>query len=474
MFRIPVRLFRVFRIENTDAKQLFTYFVATLSRLQRINLMTHETILDQVVQHEQCCCCGLCAAVCPTQRLAVRETEFGEFFPAGECTESCGMCLKVCPVETAQQRAGDCVADHYQTFVGGVSQDSERLKAPSGGFATAMLCRLLEENKIDAAIVAAPTTERPWFERRIATTTEEILQSRGSVYHVLKNDDVLREVLNGPDRRYAIVALPCMAKAIRLAQETIPKLKQRIRYIFGLTCGGCNTLHVPDLLTVMLGNRQAELRYRSKQNSKTARDFSVALFDHPQRRAVRMLGAFGFLWINHVGQLTSCLYCNDVFAEYADATFMDAWLPEYIPDARGTSLAISRSAELTEMFEAMFRDGTLQGGTIEPERVRESQESLIEERQRHHRIFSALASARAADASPPVNADDLQWGKRYLAFHNDMRKLFRYYSHRLARRPNWYSRFYIIRIFWLTFLSLLRHRLLKKTMQSLHFLKKKG
>jgi coenzyme F420-reducing hydrogenase beta subunit len=365
----------------------------------------------------------------------------------------------------------------HQTFVGGVSRDSERLKAPSGGLATALLCRLLEENKIDAAIVAAPTTERPWFERRIATTAEEILHSRGSVYHVLKNDDVLREILTDPERRYAVVALPCMAKAIRLAQATIPKLKQRIRYVFSLTCGGCNTLHIPDLLTVMLGNRQAGIRYRSKRNSKNAQDFSVALPDHPERASVRMLGLFGFLWINHVGRLTSCLHCNDVFAEWADATFMDAWLSEYIPDVRGTSLAISRCTELSEMLEAMFHDGTLQGGTIAPERVRESQASLIEERQRHHRIFSALANVPSpfggGGTTFVLTEAELRWGKRYLAFHHDMRKLLRYYSYRLARRPNWYSRFYIIRLFWLLFLSLLRHRLLKKTMQSLHLLKKK-
>jgi coenzyme F420-reducing hydrogenase beta subunit len=94
--------------------------------------------------------------------------------------------LSVCPFvrrQTAdgrqQQNTGGYAADSsavgrlpsaVSSSVGGVSQDSERLQAPSGGFATALLCRLLEENKIDAAIVATPTTERPWFERRIATT----------------------------------------------------------------------------------------------------------------------------------------------------------------------------------------------------------------------------------------------------------------------------------------------------------------
>jgi len=242
----------------------------------------------------------------------------------------------------------------------------------------------------------------------------------------------------------------------------------------------------------MLGSQHAEIRYRSKRNSKSARDFSVTLPNDPNSAAVRMLGLFGFLWINHVGRLTCCLYCNDLFADSADAAFMDAWLPEYIPDVRGTSLVISRNAELSAMFETMFRDGTLQGGTIPPERICESQEAMIEERRLYSRIFTNILSHERGTASPAASeklfwrqretivsrtrsctVEEVRWARRYLAFHSDMRKLLRYYSHRLARKPNWYSRFYVIRLFWLTFLSLVRHRLLKKTLQSLHFLKKR-
>ena len=39
----------------------------------------------------------------------------------------------------------------------------------------------------------------------------------------------------------------------------------------------------------------------------------------------------------------ACNYCDDVFAECADVTCMDAWLPEYSKDSRGTSLMLVRS-----------------------------------------------------------------------------------------------------------------------------------
>ena|GEM_PF-2136459 len=460
-----------------------------------------NAILKQVVSSGRCCCCGLCAAVCPQRRLTVQESDFGEYFPynldAGSldsnnhCSNTCNLCVRVCPMtrsnniavagilsEDNNERATDTYQPDRQAYAGAayagaVAVESERLKAPSGGFATALLCRLHEEGKINAAVVASPTKDRPWFERRIATTTDEILQSRGSVYHVLKNDSVLREILDGPERLYAVVALPCMAKAIRHAQAVFPKLQRRIKYIFGLTCGGCNTLHVPDLLTVMLGDRHSGLCYRSKANSKNASDYSITLFDVSQRAAIKMLGPYGFLWGNRIGRMICCFYCNDVLADDADATFMDAWLPEYIPDVRGTSLALVRNGELTGIFEAMFNDGTFQGSAISPGRVHESQASLVAERKRCSRIFHALAAgSSASDGKASASLQDLRWGRRVLAFHRDMRELFRYYSHCLARKPNWYSRFYIIRLFWLIFLSLVWYRLLGKSLRMLRYLRK--
>ena len=40
-----------------------------------------------------------------------------------------------------------------------------------------------------------------------------------------------------------------------------------------------------------------------------------------------------------------------MFGELADVTFMDAWLPEYIKEYRGTSLIISRIPLVKELLE---------------------------------------------------------------------------------------------------------------------------
>ncbi|MDR3110814.1 MAG: Coenzyme F420 hydrogenase/dehydrogenase, beta subunit C-terminal domain [Planctomycetaceae bacterium] len=464
------------------------------------SVTAHETVIEKIVQNDYCCCCGLCSACCPKQRLSVNESEYGEFYPTAAteilCSDKCRICLNVCPFSPdtaddestlAKKRFGNNAAfSHdealgyvHRTFVGAVADDTERRAAPSGGITTALLCRLLRENRIDAAVIARPTDNREWFHRHIATTPEEIRNSRGSVYHVLQNDGFLREILDGENRRYAVVATPCAAKAIRLAQQMFPKLAERIRFVFGLTCGGCNTLHVPDLLGVMLGNNNAGLRYRSKEQAKNALDFAVSTRRESSPR-IRLLGLFGFLWINRIGRLTSCLYCNDVFAETADATFMDAWLEKYIPEPRGTNLVISRNVELTETLEAMFRDGELVGSPIAPDEVRRSQEELFQERRTQSRIFATLAAETNTNSPkcrrnlpvPSCTATEKSWGRRFLACHRATRRYLHYYSHRLARSPNFYSRFYVGRLYWKIFFALFRYRLLGKTFRSLHFMKK--
>lgn len=51
----------------------------------------------------------------------------------------------------------------------------------------------------------------------------------------------------------------------------------------------------------------------------------------------------GIAWNNRWVTPNACNFCDDVFAELADVCVMDAWLPEYSRDSRGTNLLISRT-----------------------------------------------------------------------------------------------------------------------------------
>jgi coenzyme F420-reducing hydrogenase beta subunit len=453
-------------------------------------------ILDTVVRHGYCCNCGLCAAVCPRRQLQMAETTFGEYHPeaTGQCAEKCRLCLEVCPFSNepaddedslGRERFGvDAACAHWasmgwvrDTFVGGVADESARLESPSGGLTTAVLGQLLKLGKIDAVIVLQPTDERPWHRSTVAEDQSQVLASRGSVYNVAPFDKTISAVLAGPERSYAIVALPCEAKAIRLAQKRLPVLRRRIRYVLGLTCGGYRSLLFADLVTALMGRRRGVLRYRSKRYARTGRDYRAELTTGDSVRSVRMQGLFGYLWINEVGGLCSCLFCDDVFAELADATFMDAWLPEYAADRRGTNLVISRSQELSELLTTMFDAGQCEGGRIAPERIQQSQAGLVN-RRRNLLTARCQVAAETGLYVPRKRrtiglsaSGDAEWleARRELAYFQAARDELHRFSQRIARKPAWLARWWAWRLCWKILWIATRHGFLPRMLGGAKF-----
>lgn len=462
-----------------------------------------NNVVEKVLPFDYCCGCGVCSAVCPHGCLEMKLGENGEYRPVSQdsskCT-SCGLCLQVCPYsgevpeneETlglqlfpeGKKEHSDNLGQWDETFCGATNDEEHRLKAPSGGLATSLLCALLDSHKIDGAIVAKPSLESPWFQPTIAYTPEEIRQTTGSVYHVMTFGPVLREILQGPEKRYAIVALPCVVKALRLAQKKLPRLKDRLPYIFSLTCGGCNCLHVADLLCVMLRSRKLGLKYRSKTNSTKSPDFRVTTFSQQDERQVRMLGLFGFLWINHVGQLKTCGMCDDLFGMLADATFMDAWLEDYFLEPRGTNLLITRNPEITELLKSEIARGAVSADTISPELVLKSQEVAMNERaylsslrydyeKTHRPDGSIMPCKRDLITRRMLTKEEKKEAVRRLRFHEQTRKYLAKMSRYHSNPDHFYPRIYVYRVFWKVLCSLIRNGLLEKTLHSLKFAKDK-
>jgi coenzyme F420 hydrogenase subunit beta len=460
-------------------------------------------ILDTVVGQDYCCNCGTCAGVCPRRQLQMKETELGEYHPqgTGRCAESCRLCLEVCPFSNEHGEdegslgkelfGADAACAHHtsmgwvrDTFVGGLADCARRLEAPSGGLVTAVLCQLLKLKRIDAAIVLQPLNERPWFQSVIAQSEAEVLGSRGSVYHAAPFDKVISEILAGPERSYAVVALPCAAKALRLAQKRLPALRRRISHVLGLTCGSYRSLLFADVLTALMGRSRGVLRYRSKRYSRTGRDYRAELQTDQSVRSVRMLGLFGYLWINEVGMLRSCLFCEDVFAETADATFMDAWLPEYNADRRGTNLVISRNEEISRILSGLFASGQCEGGHIAAERVEQSQIGLLG-RRRGLMAARCKVAAETQDyvpkkrlaVCPPYSEEiDLPLARRELAFFQAVRRQLPRFRKRIAQKPAWLARLYAWLLCWKVMLIATRYGFFAKTLRAtkLFLVKKKS
>ncbi|MBT0733035.1 Coenzyme F420 hydrogenase/dehydrogenase, beta subunit C-terminal domain [Methanoculleus bourgensis] len=352
-----------------------------------------------VVSTNLCIGCGLCAALCPQDILAMQWNQYGEYNPVevSPCTTECGLCLKVCPFAGSGENE-DTIGERLYGAVPGIQHRSEigyylasyvgyserhRPTSASGGMATWLLEALLAEGIVDHVICVAPTSDpERLFAFQVFDTPEDMRTGAGSAYYPVELSGVIRRVLEVPGR-YAVTGLPCFLKAIRLAQQRNKKLRERIVVTVGLTCGQLKSRHFTDYVAALAGvqGEVTAVRYRGKSPDQPASNYHY-VFTAADGEEQRIFWNEGIseAWTNRWFTPRACSYCDDVFAECADVTCMDAWLPEYSQDSRGTSLVLVRSPAVREVLERG------QGISLDPipvERVIQSQAGVVAIKRQH-------------------------------------------------------------------------------------------
>lgn len=333
-------------------------------------------VIDLIVKNDYCIGCGVCAGICPYNNLHMDWSPKGELIPHINdlCNEKCSICLDACPFNNHEINQDDIASSlfskiqdmKHNTYTGyylncyaGFQKDTEkRLKSASGGLATSFLSSLIEKNVVDrVAAVGIFENNGRMFDFKILSNFEDIYKCAGSAYYPVEISRVLKEIIKEKEElNYAIIALPCVTYALRLAMEKIPKLKKKIKTIASLTCGQLQNCFCTELLALESGinvNELSIMNFRQKSEKNSAIDYMQVAFDKN--------GNIGtphsnqelpfHLWHYQYFKQNACNFCDDIFGEVADVTFMDAWLPEYIQDYRGTSLIIARTPLTLELLE---------------------------------------------------------------------------------------------------------------------------
>ena len=223
----------------------------------------------------------------------------------------------------------------------------------------------------------------PLFKFSVIKNAGELTRARSSAYYPLTLEAVLKE-MSRREGRYAISALPCFAKALRLAASKNPRLKSRISFIIGLVCGqgkGAGFTHKLADLAFKERKQLAAVNYRYKIAGKSAMSFCFKFRATDGSEAIddRSSSAFAY-WSSRAFTPLACNACTDVFAKCADVVLMDAWLQSEMSEWRGTSLVITRAAQIDALFsqptkqarEAIFCE------RISVAEVQRSQKSQVE------------------------------------------------------------------------------------------------
>ena len=410
-------------------------------------------IFAEVVDPGYCCGCGVCAGICPETCLQMRFNRYGEYTPvmAGDC-RSCGICEKVCPFLNGNTNedaiASECFSEineimhrpetgyYLNSYVGYTSNPKMRWNGASGGMLTRTLCKLLELDIVDHVITVSsnPDPEK-LFHFVVVSTPDDVRKCAKSAYYPVEISEALRYVLQNKGR-YAVVGLPCVCKAIRLAQKKSRKLCDRISIVLGLVCGKQQSKYYAQQICRMAGMTEPPVSvcFRNKREGNPATNPIFSAFSNDDTKSeiqgadgVSKLWADGVskLWADGCYTLKSCYYCDDVFAECADASFMDAWLPEYLHDSKGTSLVLTRKPEI------VLQEDTLH--TISIDQIISSQQgALFAKRKSLNAILllNRLFSKKTLKKRPFLNSR-FQWSRKVILHVNQyiVSRLVRFHMH---------------------------------------------
>jgi coenzyme F420-reducing hydrogenase beta subunit len=242
-----------------------------------------------------------------------------------------------------------------------------------------------------------------------------------SAYYPAEISAALRTIYEEKDdRRYLIVGLPCVLHSVQQAMARLPRLRRRICFTFALVCGQLPNRFHTEFLAKAAGappESPSAVSYRSKANSTRASNFAFVAerSDQAPTRPVWWVGGARRLWMSSYFKHNACNFCDDVFGEVADASFMDAWLPRYMGDPKGHSLVVIRSPEILATYEAMNRDGLVAIEQVPANDVSASQASVVEKKKRL--IGGHLHAARQSGRwAPPrrVASSSETWGRHWV------------------------------------------------------------
>ncbi|WP_239525071.1 Coenzyme F420 hydrogenase/dehydrogenase, beta subunit C-terminal domain [Methanosarcina mazei] len=368
-------------------------------------------MINEIVKNDLCIGCGTCAGICPQKILKIQDNKYGEYIPSEiqECNSGCGLCLEVCPFSNRENETeigtkiyGNIEGVNYLPETGyyldsyvGYSNEFRQSSA-SGGMATWLLTKLLKEGIVDYII--GPTSQKnpeKLFSFEILSDENSVKMASGSVYYPVEMSEVIQRIQEVPGR-YAITGLPCFIKALRLAAQKNKKLKERIVFTIGLVCGQMKSKNYTKYIAALAGNNDLSkiqnVYYRGKSPEKPASNFYFQSTDeHGSQKKIFWSEGVSEAWLNRWFTPNACNYCDDVFAEVADVTFMDAWLPEYSKDSRGTNLVLVRSPEVLTLIQEGIKKGEINDNKISVEKVIQSQAGVLELKRKHlsYRLYLA-------------------------------------------------------------------------------------
>lgn len=339
--------------------------------------------INDVVDRGLCVGCGACAVVDSNVRLT--RNQYGSMVAAIDANIVPGSIAdRVCPFsdnslnedvvgervfascENFDQRTG------YYTnlYYGRRFTEAELLKSSSGGLTSYVAIELLKRHHVDGIIHVGrdqADDRDALFKFMVSYTEEDANACKKSQYYSLSFDEVVRSI-RGDGKRYVFVGVPCFVKSLRNICLNDAVLNEQIPFMLGLVCGHLKSSRFAELLAWQLSVPPEKIQsvdFRVKNNASSVNSYDFQVVDiHQQAHAKTSNTMLGGNWGHAAFQLQACDYCDDIFAETADAVFGDAWLPQFSTWWQGTNIVLVRNPIIDDILESGKNSGAITLGGV--------------------------------------------------------------------------------------------------------------
>jgi coenzyme F420-reducing hydrogenase beta subunit len=154
--------------------------------------------------------------------------------------------------------------------------------------------------------------------------------------------------------------------------------------------------------------------FREKDASRPASSYFARVTASVKTVCLPWTGLYGRSWLSGEFTPRACRFCDDIFAEVADVTFMDAWLPEHAADGRGTSIVLARSELVRELIEGGMAQARLSVLAIKIDKVIASQAGVVEQKRTQLAYRLWMTGRKATSLRKRVSPIHPSWLKRQL------------------------------------------------------------
>lgn len=334
-----------------------------------------------IVRSGMCIGCGVCVANADHAGLHMQFDAFGNLYPKGESQwfhKPSRSFSAVCPfspsAENEDQLSGRLYGEagrrhpatgpYTSNFVGHVLEADFRNQGSSGGMVSWVAAELIRKNLVDGVAhvveTSDPDQEGRYFKYRISSSENEIREGAKSRYYPVELSEVLKTIRETPGR-YAVVAVPCMIKAVQLLRRENPVYHERIRFTLGLFCGHMKSARFVESFAWQMNvplKKVKKVEFRYKIPGRPANWYNAMLtLDDGRKINKDWWNLVDGDWGAGFFMNSACNFCDDVTAETADISFGDAWVEPYASDGNGTNVVVTRSP----LIGKLLWDGIEQG-----------------------------------------------------------------------------------------------------------------